>query len=133
MKTQQAAQVRWMIRRDMDDVLAIESATFAEPGSEDDFLSVLRQRNSIGMVAERDGGIVGYMLYVLDRDSLELVNFAVPPSVRRCGVGRAMVNRLKTKLTQQRRQRSFVTVRDSNLGTQLFFRDCGFVAESVIR
>ena len=50
--------MRWMIRRDMPDVLKIENANFEFAWSEDDFIRCLRQRNCIGMVAERDDEIV---------------------------------------------------------------------------
>ena len=47
-------QIRWLIRRDMDDVLAIERASFQFPWTEEEFLCCLRQRNCIGTVAELD-------------------------------------------------------------------------------
>ena len=57
--------IRWMIRRDMAEVLAIEADSFEYPWSEDDFIRCLRQRNVIGMVAELDDRIVGFMVYEL--------------------------------------------------------------------
>ena len=46
--------IRWMIRRDMPEVLGIENSSFEFSWSEDDFIRCLRQRNCIGMVAEYD-------------------------------------------------------------------------------
>ena len=46
--------IRWMIRRDMPEVLQIERTSFEYPWSEEDFIRCLRQRNCIGMVAEYD-------------------------------------------------------------------------------
>ena len=46
-------QIRWMIRRDMPEVLDIERLSFEFAWTEEDFLCCLRQRNCIGMVAER--------------------------------------------------------------------------------
>ncbi|MEK6238743.1 MAG: ribosomal-protein-alanine N-acetyltransferase RimI, partial [Planctomycetales bacterium] len=51
--------IRWMIRRDMPEVLAIENSSFEFPWSEEDFLRSLQQRNCIGMVAEWEDSIVG--------------------------------------------------------------------------
>lgn len=42
--------IRWMIRRDMQEVLEIEKSGFEFPWSEEDFIRCLRQRNCIGMV-----------------------------------------------------------------------------------
>ncbi len=44
-------QIRWMIRRDMAEVLRIERESFEYHWTEEDFLCCLRQRNCIGMVA----------------------------------------------------------------------------------
>lgn len=125
-------QIRWLIRRDMPEVLAIESASFAEPWTDDDFLSCLRQRNCIGMVEESWGVIRGYMIYELNKGTLEILNFAVKPDVRLRGVGRQMIQRLKSKLSQQRRRMLTTLVRESNLDAQLFFKACGFLAESIL-
>ena len=56
-----------MIRRDMPEVIPIETASFEFPWSEDDFVRCLRQRNCIGMVAEMDDQVVGFMIYELHK------------------------------------------------------------------
>ena len=58
-QTEIAVHIRWMIRRDMPEVLQIEAASFEFPWLEDDFIRCLRQRNCIGMVAEYDDRVVG--------------------------------------------------------------------------
>jgi len=125
--------IRWMIRRDMPEVTAIESASFEFPWSEDDFVRCLRQRNCIGMVAESEERIVGFMIYELHRSRLHVLNFAVNPACRRRGVGGKMIQKLTGKLTTERRDRILLEVRETNLSAQLFFRDLGFRAISVLR
>jgi [ribosomal protein S18]-alanine N-acetyltransferase len=124
--------VRWGIRRDMPEVLAIESAQFQYPWDEDDFVDALRGRNTIMMVAECQGRIVGYMVYELCKFYLELENFAVHGACQRRGVGRAMVDKLKSKLATQRRTRILVNVRETNLDAQLFFKAMGFRAKVIL-
>jgi len=51
-KEQVRVHIRWMIRRDMPEVMRTERASFEYAWTEDDFLRCLRQRNCIGMVAE---------------------------------------------------------------------------------
>ena len=41
---------RWLVRRDMDQVLEIERLSFPHPWSEEEFLAALRQGNCIGRV-----------------------------------------------------------------------------------
>ena len=79
-KPQLSVQIRWMIRRDMADVLRIERASFEQEWSEEDFLNCLRQRNCIGMVAEHDNEVVGFMVYGLHKSRLQIMNFSVAPS-----------------------------------------------------
>jgi ribosomal-protein-alanine N-acetyltransferase len=128
-----AAHIRWMIRRDMPSVLAIESQSFEYSWTEDDFIRCLRQRNCIGMVAEQGDRIVGFMIYELHKNRLHVLNFAVAPEFRRGGVGRTMINKLLSKLSNDRRNRIMLEVRETNLDAQLFFKELGFRAVSVLR
>ena len=132
-KTDLQVHIRWMIRRDMADVLDIESASFEFPWSEEDFIRCLRQRNCIGMVAERDEKVVGFMIYELHRTRLHVLNFAVAAGCRRQGVGMQMIHKLIGKLSAQRRTRVTLEVRETNLSAQVFFRAQGFRAVSVLR
>ena len=50
-KEQIRVHIRWMIRRDMPEVLQTEQESFEHSWTEEDFLRCLRQRNCIGMVA----------------------------------------------------------------------------------
>lgn len=125
--------IRWMIRRDMMEVLEIERGCFEFPWSEEDFIRCLRQRNCIGMVAEHAERVAGFMIYELHRNRLHILNFSVSPEFRRRGVGRQMVDKLIGKLSSQRRNRVVLEVRETNLAAQLFFRDLGFRAISVLR
>ena len=125
--------IRWMIRRDMEQVLDIEGASFEFPWSEEDFIRCLRQRNCIGMVAEQGDNVLGFMIYELHKTRLHILNFAVDPTARRKGVGRQMIDKLVSKLSSQRRNRISLEVRETNLAAQLFFREGGFAATSVLR
>ena len=125
--------IRWMIRRDMPEVLAAEEESFEFPWSEEEFLRCLRQRNCIGMVAEHDERVVGFMIYELNKTRIHVLNFAVARDFRRLGVGRQMISKLIAKLSSQRRTRVTLEVRERNLPAQLFFRSSGFRAVSVLR
>lgn len=126
-------QIRWLIRRDMPEVLRIERQSFEFPWTDEDFLCCLRQRNCIGMVAEYDHQIVGFMVYELHKARLHILNFAVAAEFRRMGVGTQMVLRLVDKLSQQRRNEIVMEVRERNLDAQMFFKSQSFRAVSVLR
>ena len=125
--------IRWMIRRDMPEVLEIETESFEFPWTDEDFIRCLRQRNCIGMVAEAEGRVLGFMIYELHNTRIHLLNFAVASHGRRFGVGSRMVEKLVSKLSHQRRTRIALEVRETNLAAQLFFRQNGFRAVSVLK
>ena len=125
--------IRWMIRRDMPEVLQTEQESFEFAWTEEDFLRCLRQRNCIGMVAEQGERVVGFMIYELHKAKLHILNFAVHPSCRRGGIGNQMVSKLVSKLSSHRRTRITLEVRETNLAAQLFYRNQGFKAVKVLR
>jgi len=125
--------IRWMIRRDMPEVLQTEQQSFEYAWTEEDFLRCLRQRNCIGMVAEYQDRIIGFMIYELHKNRLHLLNFAVHPSYRRCGIGSQMVQKLIAKLSSHRRSKITLAVRERNLAAQVFFRSLEFKATRVLR
>src|SRR6058998_3577951 len=132
-KEQARVHIRWMIRRDMPEVLQIETQSFEFAWTEEDFLRCLRQRNCIGMVAEHGEKVVGFMIYELHKAKLHILNFAVHPGWRRAGVGAQMVAKLISKLSSHRRTRISLEVRETNLTAQLFFRKQDFKAVRVLR
>jgi [ribosomal protein S18]-alanine N-acetyltransferase len=132
-KAQVRVHIRWMIRRDMPEVLQTEQRSFEYAWTEEDFLRCLRQRNCIGMVAEQGEKVVGFMIYELHKAKLHILNFAVQPNFRRSGIGTQMVAKLVSKLSSHRRTRITLEVRETNLGAQLFFRSQGFRAIRVLR
>jgi len=122
-----------MIRRDMTEVLEAEQQSFEFPWCEEDFIRCLRQRNCIGMVAEYDDQVVGFMIYELHKTRLHVLNFAVHDDFRRRRIGSQMIMKLVNKLSSQRRNRILLEVRETNLKAQLFFREAGFRAITVLR
>lgn len=123
--------IRWMILKDMDTVLQIERSSFSEPWSRETFERRLRQRNAIGMVAEVRHVVVGFMVYELFRHHLDLVNLAVAPMYRMSGVGTALINKLASNLSTQRRRYIEAVVPDYDLDAHLFLKAMGFQATGV--
>lgn len=120
-------EIRWMIRRDMSEVLAIDQNI-----TEDEIVEHLRARWVIGMVVVDDDAVVGYMIYGLAKNKVSLIRMMVKEDCRRRGVGRAMIEKLKGKLTGQR-LRILYAVDETNLAAQLFLRSQGFRAIKIDR
>lgn len=123
--------IRWLIRKDMQEVLTIERKSFDYPRSEEELCSLLRQRHCIGMVCEdTEERIPGFMMYELHRDRIKLVDIAVDPEFRLRGIGTQMIEKLVQKLQMQRRTEVEIFVPGDNLPAQLFLRANDFRAIS---
>ena len=131
--TETSVHIRWMIRRDMQEVLHTEQESFHVPWTEDDFLHCLRQRNCIGMVAESGDHVIGHVIYELHRNRLHILNLAIHPGHRRHHVGTQIMTKLIGKLSSHRRARITLELRESNLIAQLFLKALGFVATKVVK
>lgn len=124
--------IRWMIRSDMPSVYVSEHS-LPHPWNEDCFLAFLRQRDCIGMVGELQGKIVSHMVYRIKKDRIVIARFVVHPLYRHQGFGTQMMDKLKAKLTHQRRKMLHMRVRESDTGMQLFCRKNGWLAVKVTR
>lgn len=134
-KRQIRVDIRWWIRRDVPATIEIENASFDYPWTEEDFARCRRQQNTNSMVAEYQNAVLGFMFYEFHSTSIEILHFAVHPDFRRKGVGTQMVAKLLAKINRPLGKREFLslTIRESNLDGQLFFRECGFQAVGVFR
>ena len=136
----------WMIRADMEDVLEIEAYSKQDhPWNQDTFQSILRDRSAIGMVARQydptapvppadspRGKVLGFCIYLLEKQSLHVLNLSVHCDYRFFGIGRQIVEKLKAKLSLQKRRQVTIPVPERNLGMQLFLKQCGFRARGVL-
>lgn len=124
--------IRWLINADMPEVMEIENMSFPYCWSREDFRNSLRQRNTIGMVAEMAEKVVGFAVYELHLNRIELMNIAVHPERRRQGIGSAMVAKIISKLSAKRRNLFRVATNEQNTGSHLFFKACGLRATAII-
>ena len=130
--TAEKIYIRHFVRADTPSLLAIERESFDNPWRESDFRLVMSQRNCIGMAAECQNKIVGYFAYEhLHGKKIRLLNIAVSPIMRRGGIGRLMIDKLKEKLGVSVKK-LIAEVRESNLAAQIFLRSCGFRAVNVL-
>lgn len=127
--------IRFMIRSDLPEVVAIEQQVFDFPWTEKEFIGTLRSRNSIGMVVEHSQSrrVLGFCVYELAKNTIEIMTLAVMVEWQRKGVGALIVEQLIAKLSPERRTRILACVREWNLGAHLFFARQGFKATGVLR
>ena len=122
--------VRWLIRRDMPEVLAIEN-DLSDSLTEKEIIEHIRCRDKIGMVVEFDGAVAGYVIYELLRERLWIIRLAISSEYAGKGCGSALIQKLISKLHVNRRHSLCVQVDDTNYELIGFLKSQGFSITSM--
>lgn len=121
--------VREMQLDDLAEVMVIENENFSVPWTEMGFFSFLLRDDTMFLVAEEDGKILGYMGIMMVLDEGEITNVSVSKYARRRGIGRALVG----EMIRQMKRRGIVIlhleVRKSNDPAIELYRSFGFVKD----
>jgi len=126
------AKVRFINKSDMPEVLAIEKDCYLDAAwSLNDFKICLRQPSALALVATHKTSVVGFLVYEMQPDQLEILNICADLGQQRCGIGSALIDRLKIGLGHKERTRISILVRESNLAGQLFLKQQGFLATAI--
>jgi len=120
-----------MTLADLDEVMAIERASFAYPWSSRFFHQEFEVECARSILAEMNGKIVGYVLFWLLPESVDIHNLAVGGEYRRRGVGRILLHKVIVEALRQSSARVTLEVRKSNLAAQKLYESAGFVATGV--
>jgi len=137
-KSKKGMEIRWMIRRDYQEVADIESKCFFNPISLEKIALLLKGRMTIGLVAilsDQVTGkefVAGYIIYDLKKDHIKIRRFVVHPNCRRIGIGREILGRMIEKLNPNRFEIKIV-LRETNLKAQLFLRSQNFKVVQIIK
>ena len=110
---------------DVGDVGAIERAVFTDPWSENDFTECVTSGVPF-FVAERKGGVAGYVVAHYGADEGEILNLGVAPAHRRQGIGRALVERVLQELAGRGVRTVYLEVRASNASARQLYESLGF-------
>jgi ribosomal-protein-alanine N-acetyltransferase len=127
------ADIRWMATRDIDAVAAIELKSNEFYISRDDLIKLLRRRSVVSMVAVENDKVIGFIVYELMNRRIQLLDIAVHSKFRNQGIGTDLINKLKSKLSNNRRTKISTEIRESNLEFQLFLQKCGFIGHEVLK
>jgi len=121
--------IRRMKQEDLDEVTALEKATFTIPWSRESFRQEL-ERNVAAryLVAESEGKIIGYAGAWIILDESHITNIAVAESYRGRGVGRKLTQALLQLLSNLGASYATLEVRVSNERAQNLYRSLGFIS-----
>lgn len=128
-----AFKIRWPIRSDIQNLVALDEVVNVRPWGADEFVQVLRKRNGVAQIVELSdsGRIIGGVLYQIFPKNFEIVRFIVHPEFKDSAVARALIDLLKGKLSAVRRTYIDVVIDEYDLSTQQLFCANGFKAVGI--
>lgn len=119
-----------LVREDLDQVMAIEQASFSMPWSRNLFLSEFRNKPISLMLAahiETEGReLVGYIVCWVFVDEVHVLDLATRADMRRHGIARQLVLRALGTAYQWGARRAFLEVRASNTVALNLYSGLGF-------
>ena len=123
----QPIAIERMRSADLEEVLAIERASFSMPWSRGAFLYELEQnRVARCYVVREDGRLIGYICLWEVADEVHITNVAVHPDLRRRGVGRSLLNAVLDDARQRKLRLVVLEVRPSNVEALGLYESFGF-------
>lgn len=123
--------IRWIIERDLKAIINIEELTSECPMSYGEIRNLLKENGSIGNVIEEGDVILGYNIYRLFKNHMEIVLLAINPKNQLSGFGSAAITRMIDKLSINKRHTITVRIKEHKTGAMLFFQKMGFIATSM--
>ncbi len=115
-----------MNQTDLDDVLAIESASFPAPWTRAMFLEEMSNRNAHLAVFKHEGRLTGYLCFWAVLDEAHVLNIAVHPEMRAQGYGKAIMGHMESMCRGLGLKRIILEVGRRNIPARNLYRKCGF-------
>lgn len=124
-------QVRTMRQDDILAVAEIEAACFSQPWSAQGFLDALKLADTVFLVAEEKGQLLGYAGMYTTLDEGEITNVAVSAAARCCGIGGKLIAELIKEAKSRSLTDIILEVRVSNAPAIHLYEKYGFSKQGV--
>jgi ribosomal protein S18 acetylase RimI-like enzyme len=139
METQVQPELHSITYNNLLQIEEIEKQSFDNPWSYEEFFEILGERNNVGYVledrkpTEAQGKVIAYLIYGIEKDYLEILNFAVRADKRRIGIASRLIEDFIKVAEKSDKVKVEAKVSEKNLAAQIFFRKKGFRANETIK
>jgi ribosomal-protein-alanine N-acetyltransferase len=116
-----------MTESDLDGVVEIEKAVFADPWPKRAFKYDLSSDYSLPLTAKVENSVVGYASVYFVMDEMQIGNIAVAPGFQHRGIGAKMIRYIIDEAKRLKIARIYLEVRQSNENAQKLYLKFGFV------
>ncbi len=117
--------IRNVCKNDIPQIAEIEKRSFTDPWTENALMSQIPEKYGIFFTAEIYGEIVGYIIGSCDGENAFIEKIAVENSVRKQGIGTALLNKFIYEISDNAKQIS-LEVRESNSAAKALYFSMGF-------
>ena len=132
-----AITIELMKKTDIEQVLALEKASFRMPWSRNLFLSEFRSplvsSLLVSLANAQERMVNGYIVFWNVSDEMHILNLAVSPDVRRQGIAKKLLYSALKRARRRGANRAFLEVRASNTAARAFYAGVGFTGTSIRR
>jgi ribosomal-protein-alanine N-acetyltransferase len=118
--------IREMLPGDIPAIVRIERVSFSTPWSETSFYTEIYHRHALTWVVETDGSVTGYICIRRIVDECHLMNLAVHPLHRACGIAARLLEEMIAELTSAGDRSLYLEVRVSNRSARMLYERSGF-------
>jgi ribosomal-protein-alanine N-acetyltransferase len=118
---------------DLDRVMEVEVRAYSFPWSRGNFQDSLKSGYVSELLATEAQVVLGYYVAMPGVDELHLLNITVVPDFQRCGIGRALLDRLEWQARQRGLATIWLEVRASNARARYLYGARGFVEQGIRR
>ena len=119
-------ELKNMTSQHVAQVAALESVCFSDPWSEKSVASELTNSLSTWLVAMDGDKLTGYVGAQTCGDETDMMNVAVDPNYRRCGIARQLIEALILQLRERGSCSLTLEVRVSNTPAVKLYESMGF-------
>ena len=121
--------IREAHNQDIDQLVAIEELCYDQPWPREAFEEEIEREDvGIGMVAEDEGLVVGFLTGMAVVDEFHMHNLAVHPDFRGRGVARGLIKAAESLCRQRDFRRILLEVREDNEAARNLYLGLGFEA-----
>ena len=121
--------IREAHNQDIDQLVAIEELCYDQPWPREAFEEEIEREDvGIGMVAEDEGLVVGFLTGMAVVDEFHMHNLAVHPDFRGRGVARGLLKAAESLCRQRDFRRILLEVREDNKAARNLYLGLGFEA-----
>ena len=123
--------LREMSIEDLDPVMEIETDLFHVPWTKEGFFTFLTRPDSMFLVVEEKGKILGYCGLLMVLDEGDITNVAVRRDRQREGIGRFLIDSLIRFAAEQGVTTIHLEVRAGNETAKRLYERAGFVVDGL--